>query len=89
MVGNHQLLGQTITDKSGTYRITYTVQRSAVAEIATADAKVIVLGPDDVEIAASDVVFNAPVDQVIDIVVQPGNFRGPSEHRRNRGDLSS
>lgn len=84
MLDTQQRLGQAKTDAKGLYRIVYAPVQIAKAEIGGADLRVSVLDDKGVEIAASDVVFNAPADQVIDIKVAREAFRGPSEHQRNR-----
>jgi hypothetical protein len=81
------LLGQEITDMEGSYQITYSTNKLRMKD--KADLIVRVFEPADSEgketgdeIGFSEIIFNAPPQQVVDLEIQSGKFPGPSEYER-------
>jgi hypothetical protein len=81
------LLGQAITDAEGTYQITYSTDQLRMKD--KADLIVRVFEPSDSEgkeageeIGFSEIIFNASLQQAIDLEVKPVKFRGLSEYER-------
>lgn len=81
------LLGQAITDAEGSYQITYSTNKLRMKD--KADLIVRVFEPSDSEgketgdeIGFSEIIFNAPLQQVVDLEIKSGKFRGPSEYER-------
>lgn len=81
------LLGQAITDAEGNYQITYGTNKLRMKD--KADLIVRVFEPSDSEgkeagdeIGFSEIIFNASLQQVVDLEVEAGKFRGPSEYER-------
>ena len=67
---SEQLLGEAVTNASGDYRIRYTSDRFRRAEKATADLVVRAYRDAEDKGVASPVLFNAPTDAVVDMVVR-------------------
>ena len=66
-----QLLGECLIDnEKGFYRIEYTADQFTRAEKQSADLKVRVFSVEGVELAASDILFNAPVQAKMDLVLK-------------------
>ncbi|HEU4854665.1 MAG TPA: carboxypeptidase-like regulatory domain-containing protein [Nitrosospira sp.] len=94
------LLGQTVTDADGFYEIPYNTGQFSTKK-ARADLIIRVFEPDSrmegqgaeggadggEEIAVSDIVFNAPLQQAIDLEIAPSKFLGPSEYERHMDEL--
>ncbi len=94
------LLGQTVTDADGFYEIPYNTGQFSTKK-ARADLIIRVFEPDSgmegegaegeadggEEIAVSDIVFNAPLQQTIDLEIAPSKFLGPSEYERYMDEL--
>lgn len=57
---SQELLGEAITTENGAYEIGYSADQFARAEKKSADLLVRVFSPDGVQLAASDILFNAP-----------------------------
>ena len=80
------LLGETFTDEKGNYEITYSRRDLQAKE--QADLIIRVFEPKregeekGEEIAASETIFNASLQQDIDLEVQSRKFSGPSEYER-------
>lgn len=81
------LLGQATTDADGTYQITYSTDQLRMKD--KADLIVRVFEPSSSEgketgdeIGFSEIIFNASLRQTVDLEVQLGKFRGPSEYER-------
>lgn len=80
------LLGQAITDAEGIYEITYSTAQLRTKE--QADLIIRVFEPDEKgeeggeEIARTEILFNAPLQQTIDLEVKSRKFQGPSEYER-------
>ncbi|ODT73978.1 MAG: hypothetical protein ABS69_12855 [Nitrosomonadales bacterium SCN 54-20] len=81
------LLGQAITDAEGSYQITYGTNKLRMKD--KADLIVRVFEPSDSEgkeagdeIGFSEIIFNASLQQVVDLEVEAGKFLGPSEYER-------
>src|SRR6185369_5457327 len=81
---SEQALGEARTGAHGEYRITYTKDRFSRAEKASADLLMgVVQGETQLyETAVDAIVFNAPADAVIDIVVTVAGPRIESEYER-------
>lgn len=86
---HEEFLGEAPTDANGTYEISYSVESYQTAEAGGADLLVRAYEPgadypgdpnDLTELVASDVFFNAPEDQIVDLVVGGGKFAGESEY---------
>ena len=67
-------LGEAKPDAGGRYEITYSRDRFTRAEKENADLVLRVLGPDDRELAVSEVLFNAPEEVDLDITVPAGTW---------------
>ncbi|MDL2122821.1 MAG: peptidoglycan-binding protein [Deltaproteobacteria bacterium] len=66
-----QLLGEELIDnEKGFYRIEYTADQFTRAEKQSADLKVRVFSVEGFELAASDILFNAPVQAKMDLVLK-------------------
>jgi hypothetical protein len=81
------LLGQAITDAEGSYQITYSTNKLRMKD--KADLIVRVFEPSDSEgketgdeIGFSEIIFNAPLQQAVDLEIKSGKFRGSSEYER-------
>lgn len=70
-----QLLGKRKTDAHGNYRISYSVRKFLAAEKGRADLRVCVVDLNGKELVASDILFNAPAEAMID-------FTLPAEQER-------
>ena len=93
------LLGQMIAGAGGLYEIAYSTGQFRRAEKAQADLFIRVFEPqwkeeeegvgerESGEIDVSDIVFNAPQQQTIDLEVESEKFRGPSEYERYLAEL--
>ncbi|SEO46411.1 carboxypeptidase-like regulatory domain-containing protein [Nitrosovibrio sp. Nv6] len=77
------LLGNTVTDAEGFYEITYSVGQFQ-AKKAQADLvmRVFRQGEGEEEIAVSDIVFDASLQQAIDMEIESRKFPGPSEYEQ-------
>ena len=82
------LLGQATTDAEGTYQITYnSTDQLRMKDKADLIVRVFELSDREgkeaeEEIGFSEIIFNAPLQQTIDLEVKSGKFRGPSEYER-------
>jgi hypothetical protein len=81
------LLGQAITDAEGSYQITYSTNKLRMKD--KADLIVRVFEPSDSEgketgdeIGFSEIIFNAPLQQAVDLEIKSEKFRGSSEYER-------
>lgn len=87
------LLGQMIAGRGGVYEIAYSTGQFRRADKAHADLFIRVFEPpgerESGEIAVSDIVFNAPPLQTIDLEIESDEFRGPSEYERYLDELES
>ncbi len=77
---SEELLGETLTDKSGHYEIAYSAEKFRRAEKASADLIVRAYDKQGKELAASGILFNAPAVAEVDLVVGNQAYRGPSEY---------
>src|SRR4051794_27188040 len=83
---HEQFLGRTYTcAPDGRYSILYSPDSFRRAEKGSADLKVYVFGPDQKSsgrkpVAVSQIMFNAPDDATIDIVVGDAGGKSPSEY---------
>ncbi|SOD41646.1 carboxypeptidase-like regulatory domain-containing protein [Nitrosovibrio sp. Nv4] len=77
------LLGNTVADAEGFYEITYSVGQFQ-AKKAQADLvmRVFRQGEEEEEIAVSDIVFDASLQQAIDVEIESRKFPGPSEYEQ-------
>jgi hypothetical protein len=81
-LGQDQPLGQPVaTDDGGFYRISYTADQFSRAEKDTADLRVHAFDGKGSEIARSAVLFNAPAEATVDLVVA-GDGKALSEYER-------
>lgn len=94
------LLGQVIAGKGGLYEIAYSTGQFRRVDKAQADLFIRVFEPREKgenedekgeggEIAVSDIVFDAPPQQTIDLEIESEKFRGPSEYERYLDELES
>lgn len=79
---SEQFLGEAVTDREGRYQITYTPNLFRRAEKKSADVIVRVYGRDEQMHASSEILFNAPLEATVDLVVGGGVYRGPSEYEQ-------
>jgi hypothetical protein len=66
-----QLLGKATADAKGHYSISYTSRKFLVAEKTGADLYVVVVNAQHKELVSSEVLFNAPVEAVVDLTLPP------------------
>jgi hypothetical protein len=88
---SEQLLGESRTDAQGYYEIRYSAEKFAQAEAGSADLAVKVFsarGQVLYEPTAADIVYNAPVDAVVDITLTTGDTRVDSEIERMVRDVT-
>lgn len=64
-----QLLGKTVTNAEGRYNISYNSLKFQRAEKTNADLLVVVLTAKGKELALSNVLFNAPIEAIIDLTL--------------------
>ena len=74
-----EMLGEAVTDEKGYYEIGYTVQKSGESESNSADIFVSVFDPAGKLLSTSDIFFNAPAEQTINLTIFPGNEGQSSE----------
>ncbi len=67
---SEERLGESTPDRNGFYIIRYTAEQFTRAEKQSADLIVKVLNPEQKELVASDVIFNAPNVQTVDFVLE-------------------
>src|SRR5579859_2796576 len=79
---SEEFLGEAVTDREGRYQITYYAEEFRRAEKKSADLIVQVYGRDEQMHASSEVLFNAPLEATVDLVVGGGVYRGPSEYEQ-------
>lgn len=91
---SEELLGATRTDAQGFYQIRYFAHQFQRAEKGSADLVVRVYGQTDatasvnqVELAASDILFNAPPVATLDVTVPAVAYRGPSEWEQHHATI--
>ena len=75
-----EFLGETITDGEGHYEIRYNEEQFSRAEQGSADLIVRAYNHEGLELASSQIVFNAQPEETIDPVVGGEVYRGPSEY---------
>jgi hypothetical protein len=73
-----QLLGQSQTERDGSYRIQYSADAFTKAEAGSADLVVKAFAADGSLLTASGVLFNAPTSAVIDVTIPAGKRQPPS-----------
>ncbi len=83
---DEESLGEALTDSKGNYAIRYGRHQFKRAEKASADLRVVAVGPKGEEYASSEIIFNAADDQVVDLDVS-GRTKGLSEYERYLSDL--
>jgi len=66
-----QLLGKAVTNAEGRYEISYTSRKFQLAEKDRADLRVVVVDAKGKELVSSGVLFNVPVETVIDLILPP------------------
>ena len=76
------LLGETKSDTSGAYTITYTAQQLGRPGKQAADLVVRVFDGQGKPLAASDVLFDAPAEATIDVVISADQYPIPSEYEK-------
>jgi ribosomal protein L7/L12 len=79
---SEQLLGETRTDRMGSYRITYTTEQFERAEMGTADLVVRAYNPVGRLLVESDILFNASQHERIDLEVSESTPVQPSEYEQ-------
>lgn len=91
---SEELLGEQTTNAQGFYRISYRPEQFRRAEKDTADLVVRVYvqtnanaSVNEVELAASDILFNAPPVATLDVTVPAAAYRGPSEWERHQATI--
>jgi hypothetical protein len=77
---NKELLGEEITNEKGYYEIHYNASQFRRAEKKMADLEVQVLDPNRTTLVSSEIFFNAPTEQTINLVIGGGELRGSSEY---------
>jgi hypothetical protein len=83
-----EMLGQSQTDPNGRYEIRYTANQFSRLEKSSADLVVRAINSAGVVAANSSILFNAPPEATIDLVVGGEEFRGPSEYEQLLAELS-
>jgi hypothetical protein len=76
-----KVLGQVTTDLSGRYEFQYDVRQLSRPEKQKADIRVKIIDANNTTIATSSVLFSAPVDATIDVVVGGAVLIGLPEYR--------
>jgi hypothetical protein len=91
---SEELLGEQTTNAPGFYRISYSTEQFRRAEKGSADLVVRVYDQTDaiaginlVELAATDIFFNAPPVATLDVTVPAAAYRGPSEWERHQATI--
>lgn len=79
---SEQLLGEATTDAEGRYQIAYQPVQFRRAEKERADLIVRIVSPEGIQLAESEILWNAPERAVIDLVVVPATDRQLSEFER-------
>jgi peptidoglycan hydrolase-like protein with peptidoglycan-binding domain len=79
---SREALGIAVTDAAGRYFIRYTAAQFSRAEKKSADLVVQVLDGTGKVLVSSPVMFNAPPDAVIDLMISGGVYPGPSEYEQ-------
>ncbi len=74
-------LGEAVTDKDGFYHIEYTADQFSRTEKGSADLQVVALNAQGQEIARSQILFNAPAEATVDLIVMDDG-KGLSEFER-------
>jgi hypothetical protein len=75
-------LGEAVTDAQGAYRISYGGESAGAGGSGLTGLIVRAYDTDDVELAASSVVFHPETEETLDLVVGNAAYRGPSEYER-------
>lgn len=84
---HEQALGEAATDAQGRCEIPYGPEQFRRAEKDRADLLVRVFDLNGAELAASDIVFNAPPQHAIELTVAAAGYQAPSEYERYLGEL--
>jgi hypothetical protein len=79
---SRELLGNGVTDAAGKYLIRYSAQQFQRAEKNSADLVVQVSDSSGKVLVSSPVMFNAPSEALIDLVISGDQYRGPSEYEK-------
>ena len=74
-----EVIGETITDGQGSYEIKYVSQDFSETEKGGADLLVRVFGENENLLATSDIFYNAPAEQIINLIVYADQGGQPSE----------
>jgi hypothetical protein len=74
-----ELLGETTTDSGGRYHLAYTAKQFLRDEKKSADLVMRVFTPLGIQVAESEILFNAPPEARLDLVVEDGQDLQPSE----------
>ena len=74
-----EVIGETITDGQGSYEIKYVSQDFSETEKGGADLLVRVFGENKNLLATSDIFYNAPAEQIINLIVYADQGGQPSE----------
>ena len=83
-----QAIGQTTTDSDGLYQISYTSAQFSRAEKASADLVVRVMSSTGIVVTASPILFNAPPEAIINLVVDQATPGMLSEYERIIAELA-
>lgn len=84
---SEELLGAATTNKTGSYEIRYTAEQFRRAEKKSADLVVRALGPNESPLGESSILFNAPPEATVNLVIS-GEYRGPSEYERLLSEIT-
>ena len=85
---SEESLGEATTDPKGRYQIRYTAEQFRRAEKGSADLRVSVCNEAGRELASSQILFNAPLNATVDLVIGGSPYRGPSEYERYLEELT-
>jgi peptidoglycan hydrolase-like protein with peptidoglycan-binding domain len=85
---HEERLGEAVTDGSGRYEIAYTAAQFRRAEKKRADLIVRVFGKQDQELIASDILFNAQTEEMVNLMIGGGEYRGPSEYEQLLAEIT-
>ncbi len=85
---SEEFLGEQAADRDGFYMIFYYASQFKRAEKGSADLLVRVYDGNGQELAASDILFNAPPEATIDVTVPASVYQGASEWERHHEEIA-
>ncbi len=85
---SEESLGETETNADGRYVISYSPSQFRRAEKTRADLRVRAFDPEGQEVASSAIIFNAEVEETVDLVVGDEVYRGLSEYEQLVSELT-